>query len=113
MGKGKKNTRVTKQRGKGKLIVTCHGYQHNANTDSLRKQNLLFFYFQFIWDIFEHFYTVWNVRLKYYSLSKISNLNEAFLAFLKVSHARKFLCGKVSWLYGISCARSSLLSLLV
>ena len=27
MGKGKKNTRVTKQREKGKLTLTCHGYQ--------------------------------------------------------------------------------------
>ena len=43
--KGKKNTRVTKRREKGKLILTCHGYQHNGNTVSLGKQNLLFFYF--------------------------------------------------------------------
>ena len=48
MQKRKKNTRVTKWREKGKLILTCHGYQHNGNTDSVRKQNLLFFYFQFI-----------------------------------------------------------------
>ena len=48
MQKRKKNTRVTKRRGKGKLILTCHGYQHNSNTDLLRKQNLLFFYCQFI-----------------------------------------------------------------
>ena len=78
MGKGKKNTRVTKRREKGMLILTCHGYQHNGNTDSLRKQNLLFFYFQFIWDIFEHFYTAWNVEAKYYPLSNISNLNETY-----------------------------------
>ena len=45
MGKGKKNTRITKRREKGKLILTCHGYQHNGNTDSLGKQNLLFFCF--------------------------------------------------------------------
>ena len=45
MGKGKKNTRVTKRREKGKLILTFHGYQHNGNTDSFGKQNLLFFCF--------------------------------------------------------------------
>ena len=45
MGNGKKNTRVTKQRKKGKLILMCHGYQHNGNTDSLGKRNLLFFCF--------------------------------------------------------------------
>ena len=45
MGKGKKNTRVTMRREKGKLILTCHGYQHNGNNDSLGKQNLLFFCF--------------------------------------------------------------------
>ena len=45
MGKGKKNTRVTKWREKGKLILTCHGYQHNGNTDSLGKHTLLFFCF--------------------------------------------------------------------
>ena len=43
--KGKKNTRVTKRREKGELILTCHGYQHNGNTDLLGKQNLLFFCF--------------------------------------------------------------------
>ena len=42
IGKGKKNTRITKRREKGKLILTCHSYQHNGNTDSLGKQNLLF-----------------------------------------------------------------------
>ena len=45
MGKEKKNTRVSRWREKGKLILTCHGYQHNGNTDSLGKQNLLFFCF--------------------------------------------------------------------
>ena len=48
MQKRKKNRRVTKRREKGKFILTCDGYQHNGNTDLLRKQNLLFFYFQFI-----------------------------------------------------------------
>ena len=45
MGKGKKNTRVTKRRDEVKLTLTCHGYQHNGNTDSLGKENLLFFCF--------------------------------------------------------------------
>ena len=78
MDKGKKNTRVTKRREKGKLILTCHGYQHNGNTDLLGKQHLLFFCFQFMRDIFEHFYTTWNVESKYYPLSNISNLNETY-----------------------------------
>ena len=43
--KEKKNTRITKRREKGKLILTSHRYQHNGNTDSLGKQNLLFFCF--------------------------------------------------------------------
>ena len=45
MGNGKKNTRVTKQREKGKRILKCHGYQHNGNAGSLGIQNLLFFCF--------------------------------------------------------------------
>ena len=45
MGKGKKNTRVTKWREKGKPILTCDGYQRNGITDLLGKQNLLFFCF--------------------------------------------------------------------
>ena len=45
MGKEKKNTRVTKRREKGKLILMCHGYQHTGNTDSVGKQILLFFCF--------------------------------------------------------------------
>ena len=45
MEKRKKNTRLTKRRQKGKLILTRHGYQHNGNTNSLGKQNLLFFCF--------------------------------------------------------------------
>ena len=45
MGKGKKNTRITKRREKEKLILTCHSYQHNDNTDSPGKQNLHFFCF--------------------------------------------------------------------
>ena len=45
MEKEKKNKRVTKRREEVKLTLTCHGYQHNGNTDSLGKENLLFFCF--------------------------------------------------------------------